>query len=69
MSRGMTVDDAFDAPEEHFPRLAILAILRDHGIKTVCQETGGDERDSTFLGAFGDAESYSLAAVLTWLGY
>jgi hypothetical protein len=74
MSRGMTAEEAFDAPEEHLPRLAILAVLRDHGVKTVCTPTafeadGSGAPDSTFLAEFGDEESYSLAAVLAWLGY
>ena len=74
MSRGMTADEAFDAPEEHFPRRDVLRILRDHGVETVCTPTafetdGSGVPDSTFLSEFGDAESYSLAAVLAWLGY
>ena len=77
MSRGMTVDDAFDAPEVFYPRRDVLRILRDHGVETVCTTTATffvdgvhtDDPDSTFLAEFGDHESYSLAAVLAWLGY
>ena len=74
MTRGMTAEEAFDAPEVRYPRRDILRILRDHGVDTVCQATafeadGSDAPDSTFLAEFGDEESYSLAAVLAWLGY
>ena len=74
MSRGMTAEEAFDAPEVRYPRRDILRILRDHGVETVCTPTafeadGSGVPDSTFLSEFGDAESYSLAAVLAWLGY
>jgi hypothetical protein len=64
MSRGMTADEAFDAPEEHFPRRDVLRILRDHGVET--EEDGLED----FFDELGrDATSYSLAAVLLWLGY
>ena len=62
MSRGMTADDAFDAPETHYPRRAVLEILRDHGVKTVSEL-------ADFFDEMADSESYSLAAVLLWLGY
>ena len=63
MSRGMTADEAFDAPEEHFPRRDVLRILRSHGVET--EEDGLDD----FSAELGDHKSYSLAAVLLWLGY
>jgi len=60
----MTAEEAFDAPEVRYPRRDILRILRDHGVET--EEDGLDD----FFDELGrDATSYSLAAVLRWLGY
>jgi hypothetical protein len=36
---------------------------------TAFETDGSDALDSTFWSEFGDAESYSLAEVLRWLGY
>jgi hypothetical protein len=70
----MTSEEAFASPWVHYPKRDILRILRGHGVESVHQATafetdGSDALDSTFWSEFGDAESYSLAEVLRWLGY